>query len=199
MLLALPIITSIHILLLPHFYFCRLQHQYPIIYYWSKFEFSRMCYDLTDYYWVEVEISIYLYMFRIFQLILFMFPLAANNLQHSLDIPFFFTSLTSLDFFLHHCALDFYLWKSGCYVKSIKSNWHANEDGKAIGFVWKEQLYCFIRAIRERDAPSTQHQNIWLSSMAPLCNQYLSIRSETIYFVWALHLAMRTYFRLHAR
>lgn len=38
-------------------------------------------------------------MFRLFQLILFMFPLAANNLQHSLDIPFFF-SIFNLFWFL---------------------------------------------------------------------------------------------------
>lgn len=102
-------------------------------------------------------------------------------------------------FFFILRTLDFYLWKSGCYVKSIKSNWHASEDGRAIGCVWKVPHYCFIHAIRERVEPSIQRQSIWLLSMAPLCSQYPSIRNATTYSVWALHSAMRTCFRRHAR
>lgn len=94
--------------------------------------------------WRNLYLYIYISIFIFFLPVLFLFL-----------FPFSFVFIQ----FAH--VLDFYLWKSGCYVKSIKSNWHVKEDGKAIGFVWKEQLYCFIRAIRERAELSIQHQSIW--------------------------------------
>lgn len=127
----------------------------------AKFVFIFMLFLLHLLLWVD-------------RLAIFSFVLSTHRFfRHScilLHVYSIYNRFIAISLFLSLCLafsnstsilLDFYLWRSGCYVKSTKSNWHVKEDGKATGYVWKEQLYCSIHAIRERVEPSIRHQSIW--------------------------------------
>lgn len=93
----------------------------------------------------------------------------------------------------------FWVWKNGCCVKSIRLSWHANEAGKAIGCAWRAPRCFSILVIHVKDVRLRRRPSIWLSSTAPSCSRFRSIRNVITSSVLAPPLVMLTSSRHHVR